>query len=204
MMAGHPNDASPLGLRNLPFAIHVGANDGGYGRNKIAAQWGEKLDALAKADEGGYPHLVKLHEGKGHWMDREDAEAVPWMAQYTRDPNPKKVAWRQSGTTHDRFYWLAVPPGTAKGGSEVTASIKGQTITIEQAKGIERLVIRLNDAMIDLDKPVTVVSGGKTLYEGKPARTAATLAKTLAERGDPAAVYPAEIEVRMAGGEKRE
>ena len=37
MMAGHPNDTSPLGLRNLPFAIHVGALDGGYGRNKVAA-----------------------------------------------------------------------------------------------------------------------------------------------------------------------
>jgi len=35
MMAGHPNDASPLGLRNLPFAIHMGGDDGAYNRNKI-------------------------------------------------------------------------------------------------------------------------------------------------------------------------
>src|SRR6185295_3610744 len=27
MMAGHPNEASPLGLRNIGFAIQVGAND---------------------------------------------------------------------------------------------------------------------------------------------------------------------------------
>jgi hypothetical protein len=204
MMAGHPNDASPLGLRNLPFAIHVGANDGGYGRNRIAAEWGQKLDALARADEGGYVHVVKLHAGKGHWMDREDAEAVPWMAQYTRDPNPKKIVWRQSGTTHDRFYWLAVPPGTAKGGAEVAVTLAGQTLTIDSAKGVERLLIRLNDSMLDLDKPVTIVSGGQKLYDDKPPRTIATLAKTLAERGDPAAVYPAEIEVRLAAGEKRE
>jgi hypothetical protein len=196
MMAGHPNDASPLGLRNLPFAIHVGGNDGGYGRNKIAREWGEKLDALAKGDAGGYPHVVKLHEGKGHWMDREDAEAVPWMAQYTRDPNPKKVVWRQSGTTHDRFYWLAVPPGTAKAGSEVTATRNGQTITIEHAKNVDRLVIRLNDAMLDLDEPVTIRTPEKLLYEGKATRTIDTLSKTLTEYGDPKATFAAEIEVR--------
>ena len=46
MMAGHPNDASPLGLRNLPFAIFMGGEDGAYDRNKIAARWGETLDAL--------------------------------------------------------------------------------------------------------------------------------------------------------------
>ena len=38
MMAGHPNDASPLGLRNIGFAIHVGALDSGYNRNKVAAK----------------------------------------------------------------------------------------------------------------------------------------------------------------------
>ena len=46
MMAGHPNEASPLGLRNLPFAIHVGADDAAYNRNKVAREWGEKLDKL--------------------------------------------------------------------------------------------------------------------------------------------------------------
>ena len=41
MMAGHPNESSPLGLRNLPFAIHVGADDSAYNRNKVAKEWGE-------------------------------------------------------------------------------------------------------------------------------------------------------------------
>ena len=34
------------------------------------------LADLAAADEGGYPHEVVIHEGKGHWMEREDAVAV--------------------------------------------------------------------------------------------------------------------------------
>ena len=28
MMAGHPNETQPDGLRNLPFTLHMGANDG--------------------------------------------------------------------------------------------------------------------------------------------------------------------------------
>ena len=39
MMAGHPNETSPLGLRNLPFTIHMGENDTPYKRNKVAAEW---------------------------------------------------------------------------------------------------------------------------------------------------------------------
>jgi len=35
MSAGHPNEASPLGLRNLPFTIHVGEHDNLYNRNKL-------------------------------------------------------------------------------------------------------------------------------------------------------------------------
>jgi hypothetical protein len=140
MMAGHPNDASPLGLRNLPFAIHVGALDAGYKRNQVAEEWAKKLDELQKADPQGYPHVAKLHANLGHWMSREDAEALPWMAQFTRNPIPKKVVWRQASTTHDRFYWLAVPAGLAKADSEVIASYEGQTVMVESAKGVERLI----------------------------------------------------------------
>src|SRR4029079_9553156 len=39
MMAGHPNEASPLGLRNIGFAIHVGALDDGVHPNKVAGTW---------------------------------------------------------------------------------------------------------------------------------------------------------------------
>ncbi|MBU6173865.1 MAG: polyhydroxyalkanoate depolymerase, partial [Planctomycetes bacterium] len=62
MMAGHPNETSPLGLRNLPFTIHMGANDGAYNRNKTATQWKEALEQLRTSDPEGYLHFVKLHE----------------------------------------------------------------------------------------------------------------------------------------------
>ena len=52
MMAGHPNDASWLGLRNIGFAIQVGELDSAYNRNKVAKQWIDKLDELKGGPQG--------------------------------------------------------------------------------------------------------------------------------------------------------
>lgn len=41
MIAGHPGDASPLPLRNLPFSIFAGGNDSAYNRNNLARLLGK-------------------------------------------------------------------------------------------------------------------------------------------------------------------
>ncbi|MCK3683580.1 dienelactone hydrolase family protein [Maribellus sp. YY47] len=197
MMAGHPNDASPLGLRNLPFTIHMGGDDGAYNRNKIAAEWKNKLDSLQKQDPEGYIHDVQIHEGKGHWMDRQDTVAIEWMAQFTRNPYPKKVVWKQSGVTHNRFYWLVVPSGSAKKDAEVIATLDDQTITIEEAELIDTLSIRLNGDMLKLDQKVRVFYNGQLLYDAVPTRNVATIWKSLSERNDPEQVFSAQIEVNL-------
>ncbi len=158
MMAGHPNDASPLGLRNIGFTLHMGGKDGAYNRNNVARQWKEKLAELKKNDPGGYEHEVVIHEDMGHWMQREDAVAVPWMAKFNRNPRPDKIVWHQSGVTHDNFYWLAVDPKNAKPGADVIATHSGQVFNIEEAKDVDQLVIQLNDRLVDLDQPVVVTS----------------------------------------------
>ena len=196
MMAGHPNDASPLGLRNLPFSIHVGANDAAYKRNQVARNWGDKLDNLQKEYPGGYVHWTKIYPAKGHWMDREDAAALPWMAKYTRDPLPKKIVWRQDDVTHTRFYWLAIPEDRARKNAEVRASRDGQHIDIQSAD-LKQLIVRLNDQMVDLDKSVKITKGSQTLFEGRASRTIGTLAQSLGERGDPASVFSAQVSVKL-------
>lgn len=196
MMAGHPNDASPLNLRNVPFALQVGGKDAAFNRNTVAADWGEKLKQMRKDDPGGYELYLKIPADKGHWMDREDAAALPWMAKFTRNPIPERVVWRVTGA-HERSYWLAVPPGGAKGGAVVVAERKGQTIDIVSVEGFTKLLVRLDDRMADLDKPLKVTHKGEVLFEGMAKRTAATLAKTLAGRGDPHLVFSAEVEVTI-------
>lgn len=197
MMAGHPNDASPLGLRNVAFAIQVGALDAAFDRNRIAGEWGQLLDGLQKDDPGGYKHFLKIHEGKGHWMDLDDRAVLPWMAGFRRNPVPPRVVWKQAGTTHDEFYWLAVPEDAAKPGSLVDARIEGQTVEIVAAESIPRLLVRLDDRLLDLDKPVRVVHNKRVLFEGAAARTIAGLLETVASRGDPQLMFAAEVSVEL-------
>lgn len=197
MMAGHPNGVSLLSLRNVPFALQVGGNDSAYNRNKVGKEYGEMLEKLHKDDPKGYEHFVKIYDGKGHWMDREDKVALPWMAKFTRNPIPDKIVWKQTGTPHDRFYWLAVPKSEAKNDTLVVAKREGQTIEVTSAEKVGKLLIRLDDRMADLDKPVKVTHAGKELFAGNTARTIATMLRTLDGRGDPKLMFDAEVAVEL-------
>lgn len=197
MMAGHPNETTPQGLRNVPFALHVGALDDGFNRNKVAAEWRDKLDELRRADPDGYEHVVELHAGRSHWMEREDAAAVPWMAGHTRNPFPRRIVWKQDDVTHRRFYWLAVDEKSEKAGVEVRADLDGQQIRIEEAE-LPALTVRVNDAMLDLDKDVTIRGGDRELFHGKIPRTIGMMAKSLLERGDPASIFVGEQTVELS------
>lgn len=184
MMAGHPNESSVLGLRNLPFAIFMGGADAAYDRNRIAAEKTAELDRLHAADPDGYVHMSRIYPGLPHWMNRKDAEALPWMAGFTRNPWPKRIVWLQDDVTHDRFYWLHIPDAAAaKAGDRVTASVEGQTITLTGTVPAGT-TLRLSDQLLNLDKPVKVIVNGRTAYSGKVARTGLAIEQSLQERAD--------------------
>jgi hypothetical protein len=193
LMAGHPNEASLLGLRNLPFAIFMGGNDAAYNRNKIAADRAAELDRLAREDAGGYVHFARIYEGIGHWMERKDAEGIPWLAGFTRNPWPTRVVWQQDDVVHQRFYWLEVADRAAiRERQKIGARVEGQTITLEGEVN-PALSLRLSDRLLELDQPVKVVAGGRELYSGRPERRAANILRSLAERADAAAVATAVV-----------
>jgi hypothetical protein len=198
MMSGHPNDASWLGLRNIGFAIQAGGLDSAYNRNKVAQEWIDRLDQLHRDDPQGYVHFGKIFPKKGHWMDREDAKVLPWMAAIKRNPIPDKVVWKQSSVVHVCFYWLAIPDGDSpQAGAEVVAERSGQTVEIKSAEKVAALSIRLDDRMADLDQPIRVVYHGKTLFDSPARRTIAVLLHSLDRRGDPDLMFDAEVAVKL-------
>ncbi len=195
MMAGHPNEASLLPVRNLPLALFVGGADAAYDRNKIVAQRGAELDALQKADPDGYVHMLRVYEGLPHWMNLKDAEALPWMAKYSRNPWPKKVVWLQDDVVHNRFYWLAEPMADAKAKQKIVATVEGQTIKLEGDLP-PALTLRLSDDLLDLDQPVKVVAGAKEIHNGKVLRTPEAIEHSLSERADIRSAATAELVVK--------
>jgi hypothetical protein len=179
----------------------MGGKDAAFNRNQIARDWKVALADLAAKDPGGYPHEVTIFEENGHWMERKDAVAVPWMAKHTRNRRPEKIVWLQDDVTSARFYWLANPD--PKQGQRVVATRSGQVIDILEAAAISRLSVRLDDSMVDLDQPVTVRVAGKTVFEGIVARSMETMRRTLGERGDLSGIFTAEVEIELKGDAAR-
>src|SRR5690606_16491690 len=189
-MAGHPNEAKPLSLRNIGFTVHVGALDADYDRNQIAQDWSDQLDGLQAEDPDGYQHIVEIHPGKPHWMDLEDAVAVPWMAGFTRNPTPQRIVWYQDDITHPSFYWLAV--AEPRGETTITAERDGQIVHVTSSD-VNDARVRLRDDMLDRDQPASVLFNEAEVFSGNVSRTIAVLAATLEQRPDPAMMFSAEV-----------
>ena len=193
MMAGHPGEAQDYNLMHLPYILQVGGKDTPYNRHKKCANWKERLNNLAEKHPGLYPHKVIIYPEHGHWMNRDCKIAIPWMAKNTRNPWPKKIIWHQDKAPQKRFYWLV--NDTPKKSELIKAEVKGQQITLE-TENIQKLTIRLNDELINLDKEIKVVNHkGKQLFKGSVQRDHEVIKKSLQERLDKETAATAEIEI---------
>lgn len=197
MMAGHPNNASPVSLRNLPFAIHMGALDDAYDRNKVAKNWGDKLDELQTNDPGSYIHDVQIHEGLGHWMQLNDSIAIPWMTNHKRNAIPEKVEWEQSSRHHSSFYWVETIDSIieTKGKVRVEYFPALNKINIDENYG-KNLQLLVNDKMLDLDKSITISHKNKVIHQGKFERSILNIYKTLSVKADLDLAFPCRISVQ--------
>lgn len=196
MMAGHPGDVSLLNLRNTPFMIWCGEHDAAYNRNTLAAQRGLQMDSLQQHDPLGYVHQTHIIKGMGHWMNRVDSAAVPWMTKFRRNPYPKKVVWQQAEVVKPYFYWLGVPPAELAPGKMLRAYIQGNCVHITQCD-YTTLTLYLNDELVDLDKFVTVKYGKRVLFKGRLKRKESTMRQTLFERNDWSYMFPTSVTVTM-------
>ncbi len=102
--------------------------------------------------------------------------------------------WYQDNVQHERLYWLAADRDDLSEGDKVVAGYSVQQVRIESSD-VSTVHIRLNDHMMNLNKPVRVTYKGETVYNDSPKRTIETLVQALKERGDPKAMYTAEITV---------
>ena len=194
MMAGHPNETSPLGLRNVGFTIHMGENDSAYNRNKVALEWKNQLKILKENDIGGYQHSVVIHKNKGHWMGGLDTSAISWISMFNRNPYPKKVVWKQDDVTHKRFYWLRVNKPLKN--SLIKASIIDQNIYIEEST-VSDLIICLNDDLINMDETIIVEYLGNEVFSGIVPRDVKIISRSISEYGDPESVFFGELSLSL-------
>ncbi|QZE14723.1 hypothetical protein K4L44_02350 [Halosquirtibacter laminarini] len=194
MNAGHPNEVTPIGLRNLPFALFMGANDAAYHRNDIARNWKIALDSLRAKDPNGYEHLVEVVPGKGHWMDHKDSLALDWMVQFKRNINPNRVVWVQDDVKHHASYWLSTDIKQSKAGNIADVVKKGNTFIVKE-NTFPVLHINYTPSMIDPSKPIVVeVDGKKTEYQAK--FTLRNIVRTADIKHDYSLIYAGSIQIK--------
>jgi len=63
-------------------------------------------------------------------------------------------------------------------------TLKGKPSLIE-TPATGSLILRLSDELLDLDKPIRVIGGGKTIFEGSVKRSFTAIWQSLLEREDP-------------------
>lgn len=193
MMAGHPNETKPAGVRNIGFALFMGGDDAAYDRNEKAAQWETLLGELRDSDPLGYRHFVRIYPDTGHWMNRRDREALPWMSAFTRDPWPKRIEWLQDDVTHERFYWLELAEEHVEARQKISAWIVGQTIHVAAAESLNALTLRLSDQLLNLDEPLVVRVNESVRFDGRVKRSVEEIRRSLEDRADPSAASTASV-----------
>ena len=168
-----------------------------------------------------FRHRITLIPGMQHRIDYDPT--TPWMKSYVRNPYPKTVLWEDyemDGRHRSGFYNLQVIKSPSANRTYYEMNISNNVIelniknveytTIEKDKhwGIEmkftrsytiakggQLRIYLNNHLIDMRKPVTVIINDKQLYKGKVKATLQDMINSCTEYFDPYRVFHASIEL---------
>ena len=201
-------------LRNLPFRSDIGEKDTMFKRIEYAQQLHEAIDAHKAKDPEGYKNVLAIQKGRGHGIDY--SLSPTWLATNTRNPHPERIVWRchnKHGIFRDNFYWLSLTNTPEKGEFRIVASLDKKnnlvTITAEEVtpakeQGEEpsrkpltasQIVVHLNDAMLDLEKEITIELNGNQAFKGMLQRSQGTILRNLVERGDINYAFPAEVKV---------
>ena len=199
-------------FRNVPIYWVVGALDD---RIPIAIVRAAR-DAIVALK---YDLVYREHAQGGHdWGLEKDQVVLDWYGQRKRATYPTEVVWKTYEMEFPRAYWIEAldrTPGAQQlvygrldmMGQEserrtevrppvlIRAKRSGNAIDItsEEAK---KLRVWLDDAMVDLDKPVTITVNGKKQFEGKVARKVETLIDEARRRRDRSMTFSACVDVR--------
>ena len=208
MAGGEPlENAPPENMRNLAFRADIGERDTMFDRVGLNRRFGDELTRLQAADPAGYHFEINVQADRGHGINYQPCPA--WLYQFERNPWPTRVTWKVI-QVHQRyqkqFYWLALdqPPATfpllldAQADRQtniisLTAHTPGGTEQPPSKTKLPAMRVYLNDQLVDLDLPVTILCNQRQVFHGKVPRRVPTMMRSLAERGDPSFTFPAEV-----------
>jgi poly(3-hydroxybutyrate) depolymerase len=158
--------------------------------NDFFLSTGRKNSEALKA--AGGPLQVVEKDG-GHDVFHDECEkSLAWLAARPRVFWAKEIRFTaDSARGSGGFYW--VDPNGAKAPASFTAKVTGNEIKIEGGAPAELV---LSDALVDLDKPVTVLVDGEIVFQGDAPRTMRTALEWVEARHDFSAVPVAKVALK--------
>ena len=183
-----------------------------------SAQLARPLDADKRPI---FVHRINLLPGMQHHIKYD--LTTPWLKNFVRNPYPKTVLWEDyemDGRHRSGFYNLQVLASPSENRTYYDMTIHNNVVKInikeveytavekDKQWGIEMrfnrsytdakggsLRIYLNNELVNMKKPVTIIVNGKELYRKKVKANLRDMINSCTEYFDPYRVYPASIEV---------
>jgi poly(3-hydroxybutyrate) depolymerase len=169
----------------------------------------------------GYAHVYREHDrvhphAGGHFFPREELpDLVAWLGRQHREPYPKKLTVVQDASHLLPFGWIRIDATdriaefsenltdtsdeliAARRYAKLEAAVVGLNRIEVRTQHIRRYTLYLNEALVDLSRPVTVVTNGATSFEGPVAASVKTLLRAARLRQDPRMLFPATVSVNV-------
>ncbi|MFI3295713.1 MAG: hypothetical protein R3Y19_06805 [Rikenellaceae bacterium] len=224
MAGGEPLQNAPVeNCGNIAFSFLTGAQDTGFDRYLLTQITKDEFERFQKENPGQYDHRIELIPDKGHHIDY--SPTTLWLKDKVRNPYPTKFIWdnfEMDGVYRDGFYNLAVVERSnddfdtrtrykmAIKDNKITLNVDEFTyeVTSRNKWGLElsytkeytpatsgKVIVYLNDELVDLSKKVTLIVNGVEVFSGKVKPTLESMVNSCATFFDSQRVYPASIEV---------
>jgi predicted esterase len=199
-------------FRMVPVYWVLGAKD-----EKIPIEMGRaaKVDLEAAKGELIYKEVA---DGGHDWSLEKDEVVLDWYDKHVRAPYPEEIAWKSYEKIFARAFWVEVTKRTEpppliivhqdqKGAESerrtelrppalVKAKRKGNTIDLSTEE-VRELRVYLDDAMVDLDKPVTITVNGRKLHDATVKRSMDLLIDEAHKRRDSSMLFSAFVDVKI-------
>ncbi len=109
--------------------------------------------------------LECIQNKAGCLEDEANTNSIDFLVARVRNPLPQTLYWdlstRAPMRMHSSFYWLSAPETTNQGTIKASYNSENQQITIDAENVNGPFSVLLNDDMLDITQPVTVVLNGR-------------------------------------------
>lgn len=125
--------------------------------------------------------------------DASAADVWSWIQQTRRVANPAKIVLQPEPVKTYNAYWLRIPRTEGLAGKITAAADRGSNTIRIDSEEVRSVTLFLNDAIVDLGKPITFVLNGREQQQ-RVARSLDDMLSLIARgTSDPGRVYVAQV-----------